>query len=92
MGIKLMNKTLQIQIPADLLITLNETEEELGQEFKLYAAIWLYALKKLTIGKAIQLSGLTRPDFEKKLMEFNLPIFNTDIKDYEDDRLKLANF
>ena len=55
-----MNKTLQIQIPVDLFMTLNETEEELGQDFKLYAALWFYTLKKLTIGKAIQLSGLTR--------------------------------
>jgi predicted HTH domain antitoxin len=85
-----MNKTIQIEIPADLLTTLNETEEELGQELKLYAAIWFYSLKKLTIGKAIQLSGLTRKEFEQRLTEFNFPVFNTDIKDYEEDHLKLA--
>lgn len=84
-----MNKTLRIQIPVDLFMALNETEEEIGQDFKLYAALWFYTLKKLTIGKAIQLSGLTRYEFEKKLNELNLPIFNTDIKDYEEDRIKL---
>lgn len=84
-----MNKTLQIQIPVDLFIALNETEEEVGQDLKLYAALSFYNRKKLTIGKAIQLSDLTRLEFENKLNEINLSIFNTDLISYEEDRIKL---
>jgi len=43
-----------------LLVALNETEQELKSHFQTATALKLFQEVKLTIGKAIQLSGLTR--------------------------------
>ncbi|MEN8118982.1 MAG: UPF0175 family protein [Bacteroidota bacterium] len=61
------NITIPVNIPHNLMITLNESEQELKSHFQVAIAIMLFQEGKLTIGKAIQLSGLTRYEFEKSL-------------------------
>ena len=70
------NIIIPIKIPTSLLITLNETEQELQEHFQLAIAITLFKEQKLTIGKAIQLSGLTRFEFERKLAKYEISISN----------------
>lgn len=82
-------QTISIDIPADILLALNETEAELKQRIKTSLAIRLYVLQKLTIGKAAQLSGLSRFEFETLLSENEISISNLTIKDVMDDRKKL---
>lgn len=86
-------KTIQISIdvPADLLLALNESEEELKNHFQVTIAVNLFKEGKLTIGKARQLSGLSRFEFEKELVKQNVspsgPGLNQVLKDVE----KLSN-
>ncbi|MBI4647584.1 MAG: UPF0175 family protein [Bacteroidia bacterium] len=68
------NITIPVNIPSDLLVTLNESEQELKSHFQTAIAIMLFQEGKLTIGKAIQLSGLTRFEFEKALANNKIPI------------------
>ena len=67
-------QTITVDFPSDILLTLNESENELRQDIKLSLAIRLYKLQKLTIGKAAQIAGLTRFDFETMLFENGVPI------------------
>ncbi|MCX6221085.1 MAG: UPF0175 family protein [Bacteroidia bacterium] len=78
-----------IDLPSDILLALNETEAELKQGIKTSLAMRLYRLQKLTIGKAAQLSGLSRFEFETLLSENEIPISNLTIDDVIDDSLKL---
>lgn len=80
---------IKIDLPSDILLTLNESENELKQNIKISLAIRLYSLQKLTIGKAAQISGLSRYEFENILFENNVPISNLTIEDVLNDSQKL---
>jgi predicted HTH domain antitoxin len=75
------NITIPVDIPSDLLVALNESEQELKSHFQTATAMMLFQEGKLTIGKAIQLSGLTRFEFEKALAKNKIPvsILDTDL-------------
>lgn len=83
-------QTISIDFPADLLLALNETETELKQRIKVSLAMRLYELQKLTIGKAAQLAGLSRFEFETMLSDNEIPISNLTINDILDDSKKLG--
>ena len=68
------NITIQVDIPSDMLVALNESEKELKSHFQTATAMMLFQEGKLTIGKAIQLSGLTRFEFEKALAKNKIPV------------------
>ncbi|HEY5511470.1 MAG TPA: UPF0175 family protein [Prolixibacteraceae bacterium] len=78
-----------VDLPSDILLALNETEAELKQGIKTSLAMRLYRLQKLTIGKAAQLSGLSRFEFETLLSENEIPISNLTVGDVIDDCKKL---
>jgi predicted HTH domain antitoxin len=82
-------QTISIDFPSDILLALNETEAELKQRIKTSLAMRLYKLQKLTIGKATQLSGLSRFEFETLLSENEIPISNLTLEDVLDDCNKL---
>ena len=82
-------QTITIDLPSDILLTLNENENELKQDIRFSLAIRLYKLQKLTIGKASQIAGLSRYDFEKLLSENDVPISNLTIDDVIKDSKKL---
>jgi len=82
-------QTISIDFPSDILLALNETEAELKQRIKTSLAMRLYKMQKLTIGKATQLSGLNRFEFETLLSEYEIPISNLTISDVLNDCKKL---
>lgn len=69
-------QTISLDLPNDILLALNESENDLKKRIKLLLAIQMYTLQKLTIGKAAQLSGLTRLEFEIELSKNKIPISN----------------
>jgi len=83
------SQSITIDIPSDILLALNETEVEFKQRIKIVLAMRLYKLQKLTIGKAAQLSGLSRFEFETILSENDIPISNLTLKDVMDDIKKI---
>jgi predicted HTH domain antitoxin len=72
------------------MFALNENEQELKNHFQVGIAMMLFQEGKLTIGKAIQLSGLTRFEFEKNLTKNNIPISNQSIEQAFSDMEKLS--
>lgn len=82
-------QTINIDLPADILLTINETEKELKKRIKTALAMHLYVLHKVTIGKASQIAELSRFEFETLLSENGIPISNLDIEDILKDVQKL---
>jgi predicted HTH domain antitoxin len=72
------------------MLALNETETKFKQSIKISLAMRLYDQQKLTIGKAAQLSGLPRFEFETLLSENEIPISNLTINDVMEDNKKLS--
>ncbi len=83
------NKTISLDFPNDILLALNESENDLKNRIKIILAIQLYENQKLTIGKATQLSGLTRLEFETELSKNKISISSLTEKDVLKDIEKL---
>ena len=85
------NITIPVDVPADLMIALNESEDELKAHFQASIAKMLFQEGKLTLGKAIQLSGLTRYEFEKLLAKNRIPVAELNLDQITSDVLKLRD-
>ena len=83
------SQTITIDFPGDILLALNESEGDLKIRIKLALAIQLYELQKLTIGKAAQLSGFSRLEFETELSKNKISISNLTQDDILNDIEKL---
>ena len=82
--------TISIDFPNDILLALNVSESDLKKRVKLILAIQLYKLQKLTIGKAAQLSGLSRFEFENELSNHKTSISTLSKEDVLRDIEKLS--
>jgi len=83
------NQTITIDFPGDIFLALNESESDLKKRIKLALAIQLYELQKLTIGKAAQLSGHSRLEFETELSKNKISISNLTQDDILNDSVLL---
>jgi len=82
-------RIIPLDIPSDIFLALNEDESRLKKDIKISYAMRLYQLQKLTIGKAAQLAGLSRFEFENTLTDNKIPISNLSIEDVRKDSKKL---
>jgi predicted HTH domain antitoxin len=82
-------QSISIDFPTDILLAINESENDLKKRIKIILAIQLYKSQKITIGKAAQISGLTRLEFEKVLSDNNISISNLNERDILRDIEKL---
>lgn len=82
-------QTINIDLPSDILLTLNESEKELKERIKLSLAIQLYSQQKVTIGKAAQIAEMSRFEFETQLSDNKIPISALGLEDVLKDIEKL---
>lgn len=90
--LKKANMTLQkilIDLPSDILLTLNESETELKKLIKSSFAIQLYLQQKVTLGKAAQIAEMSRIEFESLLSENEISISSLNLEDVLNDSKKL---
>lgn len=83
------SQTILIDLPSDILLTLNESENELKKRIKISLAIQLYIQQKVTIGKAAQIAEMSRFQFESLLSENQISISTLDLEDVQRDIEKL---
>ena len=72
---------INIDLPSDLLVTLNESELELKRRIKVALALQLYLQQKVTIGKAAQIAEMSRYEFETFLSKQKIPISLFELED-----------
>lgn len=82
--------TIPVDIPSDIMSALNESEQELKSYIKISIAISLFHEGKLTLGKAIQLAGTTRLEFENALAKSDVPLSQLSIEQIKADVEKLT--
>jgi predicted HTH domain antitoxin len=82
--------TIPVHIPTDVMLALNESEQELKVHIQTALALMLFQEGKLTLGKSIQLSGLSRFEFEKALAKRNISVSELSLGQIESDVAKLG--
>jgi predicted HTH domain antitoxin len=65
-----------VEITEDLLSVFKVTRENAGKELKKLAAVALYQMRKISIGRAAAIAGMNRGEFEDYLAEHGVPISN----------------
>lgn len=65
-----------LDIPEGSLLALRVSEEQLGEELRMAAAMKLFELGKLSSGAAAQLAGVPKPLFLSRLGEYGIPTFS----------------
>jgi len=84
-----MQHTINIDLPSDILLTLNESEADLKKRIKLSLAVLLYSQQKVTLGKAAQITEMSKIEFETYLSKNEVPISLLDLEDVLNDANKL---
>ena len=74
---------LEVDIPNDILYSLNETKHEFVSQMCFSTALHLFKNHKLSLGKAAELAGMPKFQFIYELNKHNIPII-----DYEPEELE----
>lgn len=69
-----MEETLTIRISTNARQMLNRTPEELARDLRLYAALMMFRLGKLSSGAAAELAGVPRVMFMDLCAEYDIPV------------------
>ena len=69
-----MEEVLTIQLPGEIRKMLNRTPEELTRDMRLYAALMLFRLGKLSSGAAAEMAGVPRVAFLDLCAEYDIPV------------------
>ncbi len=69
-----MKDVLTIHIPDEIRHKLNRTPEEMCRDIRIYAALMLFRLGKLSSGAAALMAGIPRLIFLDLCAEYNIPI------------------
>lgn len=64
--------TLTIQLPDPIPVALNRTPQEIGRDMRLYSALMLFQLGKLSSGMAAQMAGVGRIHFLDLCNEYGI--------------------
>lgn len=85
------NIIIPISIPSEVMLTLNTSEQELQSHVRTSFAVMLFKEGKTTLGKAIQISGLSRELFEGVLAKNRISISDLDYEQIQEDINKLKD-
>ena len=69
-----MEEVLTIHLPSEVRQMLNRTPEELPRDMRLYAALMLFRLGKLSSGAAAEVAGVPRVVFLDPCGEYDIPV------------------
>ena len=69
-----MEEALTIHFPGEIRQMLNRTPEELSRDVRLYSALMLFRLGKLSSGAAAEMAGLPRVMFLDLCADSDIPV------------------
>ncbi len=68
-------KNINISIPNEILLSLRESDNELGLNMKRWAALKLFEEKRLSIGQSAELAEMSEEDFIRYLSSNKVSVF-----------------
>ena len=83
-----MEEILTLRIPSEIQQHLNRTPEELSRDLRLYAALMMFRLGKLSSGAAAELAGVPRVMFLDLCAEYGIAISQINSDDLRQEVLR----
>ncbi|MFA6981209.1 MAG: hypothetical protein COW85_14060 [Ignavibacteria bacterium CG22_combo_CG10-13_8_21_14_all_37_15] len=80
---------INVEIPEQILLTLNLNEDEFSQQMKIFTAAQLYKQHKLSLGQTAALAKMNRFRIIEELEKFGIDIINYDPEELSQE---LENF
>jgi hypothetical protein len=75
-------RTVSIHLPEDVISALGKPADELAHDVRIAAAVYWYALGKLSQERAAEAAGLNRGGFITALGRARVNVFQTDYEDF----------
>lgn len=76
---------IQMEIPEDILVSLNESAQDFENEMRVTIAMEHLRRGRLSLGKAAELAGLTKIEFFFELGKHGIPMIDYDEDDFLDE-------
>ena len=73
---------ISFDVPEDVLLSLNESEQDFAREARVLTAISLYHRGKLSMGKAAELASMEKTQFLFELDKYAVPAIDYDAEDF----------
>ena len=85
---------ISIDLPQDILFAMRglEKPEEIKKKLKIALAILLFQERSISLGKAIELTEMSRVRFMEVLREHGIPAYEYGKKGFEKDRQVIARY
>ena len=74
-----------LEIPDEIITTLNRNNDELSNDFKLYIALQLYKTHKLTLKQSADFAALSLEMFIKELSKNNIDVIDYSPEELDDE-------
>ena len=78
-------RTLKIPYNEDLLIASGRSQKEFEQELQFLLAVKLFELRRLSLGRAAEMSGMNKIQFMDQLGRMEIPIINLDDEQIQEE-------
>lgn len=90
----MMKERIEIEIPRDIIFAISEPQEmeKVRDKLKLALAILLFQEKTISLGKATELSGLSRVKFINILNNLDITVYEHGEKDFERDQIAIEHY
>ncbi len=85
---------IEIDLPEDIIFAMRglKKPEDVKKKLKIALAILLFQEKSISLGKATELSELSRVRFMEVLREHGIPAYSYSEKEFERDRQAIARY
>ncbi|MBI5746571.1 MAG: UPF0175 family protein [Nitrospirae bacterium] len=85
---------IEIDLPEDIIFAMRGSKkpEEVKKKLKIALAILLFQERSISLGKATELSGLSRVRFMEVLKEHDIPAYEYGEKEFERDQQIIARY
>jgi predicted HTH domain antitoxin len=76
---------LKLNVPEEILYTLNETQDDFIKRMKFYTALELFKVHKLSMGKAAELAEMDKVDFMLEAGKCGVAVIDYETEDFNEE-------
>lgn len=80
---------LKLNVPEEILYTLNENKNSFIKQMKFYTALELFRIHKLSMGKAAELAEMNKVEFMFEVGKYGVAVIDYETEDFNEELERL---